>query len=175
MEKNVNWSVDQVEKALAAGEIILVDVREPQEYHAERIPGAMLSPLSDFDPRRLPHVGEKKIILHCKSGGRSGQALRMCQEAGVEVAGHLEGGILKWIASGKPTRSDLEEKKGMSVPQAVMALGSLMVLVSMGLSLAYGPLWLLLGAGVSAMLLQAAFTGFCPAARFFLALGFRPA
>ena len=175
MEKTVNWSVGAVEKALAAGEIILVDVREPQEFHAERIPGALLCPLSDFNPLNLPHPGQKKVVLHCKSGGRSGQALRLCQEAGVEVAGHLEGGILKWISEGKETRSDLEEKKGMSVPQAVMALGSLMVLVSMGLSLAFGPIWLLLGGAVSFMLLQAAFTGFCPAARFFLALGFRPA
>ncbi|WP_412546137.1 rhodanese-like domain-containing protein [Maricaulis sp. MIT060901] len=175
MEKTVNWSVGAVAMALAAGEIILVDVREPQEFHAERIPGAMLCPLSDFNPRTLPHSGKKKTVLHCKSGGRSGRALRMCQEAGVEVAGHLEGGILKWIAEGKETRSDLEEKKGMSVPQSVMALGSLMVLVSMGLSLAFGPIWLLLGGAVSFMLLQAAFTGFCPAARFFLALGFRPA
>jgi len=175
MEKTVNWTVDEVEAALAKGEIILIDVREPQEFHAERIPGALLYPLSDFDPHKLPHSGTKKIVLHCKSGGRSGQALRMCQEAGVEVAGHMEGGILKWIAAGKETRSDLEEKKGMSVPQAVMALGSVMVLISMGLSMAFGPIWLLLGAAVSFMLLQAAFTGFCPAARFFLALGFRPA
>ncbi len=175
MEKTVNWSVDQVEAALASGDIILIDVREPQEFHAQRISGALLFPLSDFDPRRLPSDASRPIVLHCKSGGRSGQALRLCQEAGVEVAGHMEGGILKWAAAGKPTVSDLEEKSGMSVPQAVMAMGSTLVLVSILLSLLVSPYWLVLGGAVSAMLLQAAFTGFCPAARFFLALGFRPA
>lgn len=175
MENTMNMSVDAVEAALEAGEIILVDVREPQEYHAERIPGALLCPLSDFDPSKLPHDSKKKIVFHCKSGGRSSQALRLSQEAGLDVAGHMEGGILKWISQGKDTKSDLEQKSGMTVPQAVMAMGSSLVLLSIVLAVAFNPVWLLLAAGVSTMLLQAAFTGFCPAARFFLAMGFRPA
>ncbi len=64
-----NWSPEQVDAALKAGEIILVDVREPGEYENERIPGALLLPLSTFDPAALPTGQGRKVVLHCAAGG----------------------------------------------------------------------------------------------------------
>ncbi|WP_375549185.1 rhodanese-like domain-containing protein [Oceanicaulis alexandrii] len=95
-----NWSPEQVEKALKAGEIILVDVREPGEYENERIPGALLLPLSTFDPAALPTGQGRKVVLHCAAGGRSGKALQACAAAGSEVITHMEGGMGAWKASG---------------------------------------------------------------------------
>lgn len=61
----------------------------------------------------------------------------------------------------------------MSIDRAVMAFAGLMILVSLALSQVHSPYWLLLTAFVGANLLQASFTGFCPAAMLFKRLGVR--
>ncbi|MCP2679789.1 rhodanese-like domain-containing protein [Maricaulaceae bacterium NA33B04] len=97
-----NWTPQQTAEALDAGEIILVDVREAGEYHEARIPGALLLPLSTFDPAALPVGQGRKVVLHCKAGGRSAKAIEACQAAGVDVDTHMMGGIGEWIAAGLP-------------------------------------------------------------------------
>ncbi len=62
----------------------------------------------------------------------------------------------------------------MSIDRAVMAFAGLLILVSLALSQWHSPYWLLLTAFVGANLLQASFTGFCPAAMIFKRLGLRP-
>jgi hypothetical protein len=62
----------------------------------------------------------------------------------------------------------------MSVDRAVLAFAGVMVLVSAGLAAFVSPWWLLLTAFVGLNMLQAAFTGFCPAAMIFKKLGCRP-
>lgn len=61
----------------------------------------------------------------------------------------------------------------MSIDRAVMAFAGLMILASLTLSQVHSPYWLLLTAFVGANLLQASFTGFCPAAMLFKRLGIR--
>lgn len=82
--------------------ILLIDVREPDEYAAERIHGALLYPLSTFDPRALPDTGDSKIVFQCGSGMRSAKALVAAANAGLSVAGHLAGGIKAWKEAGLP-------------------------------------------------------------------------
>jgi rhodanese-related sulfurtransferase len=93
----------QVHAHLAAGKAILVDVREAEEHAAERISGAYLAPLSTFDPKLLPRVGDKQIILHCAGGKRSATAVERCLAAGVPVDTHLAGGLIAWKAAGLAT------------------------------------------------------------------------
>lgn len=168
-----SFDPEAVQAALEDRRIVLIDVREPAEYANVRIAGAVLSPLSCLDPIALPRADSREIVLHCGSGVRSEKALKMCEKAGVKIAGHMAGGIMKWKSAGLPVES-AGDSKGLSVSQAVMVTASTIVLVSMGLSLAFNPLWLALGAAASAMMIQAAFTGFCPAGKVFTALGFRP-
>lgn len=59
----------------------------------------------------------------------------------------------------------------MSIDRAVMAFAGLMILASLALSQLYSPYWLWFTAFVGANLLQASFTGFCPAAMLFKRLG----
>ncbi len=61
----------------------------------------------------------------------------------------------------------------MSIDRAVMAFAGLMILLSLGLSQLHSPYWLLFTAFVGLNLLQAAFTGFCPAAMIFKRLGLK--
>lgn len=95
-----NWTPEQVAEAMEKDEIILVDVREPEEYQAERIRGALLYPLSTFDPAGLPLGQGKKVVLSCKSGGRTMQAVSACMNAGIDVTAHLASGIEGWKAAG---------------------------------------------------------------------------
>jgi len=92
----------EVHDALHRHKIVLIDVREPQEYVTERIHGALLFPLSSFDPRALP-VGERPVVLHCGSGKRSAMAVAKCIEAGVPVTSHMKGGIMAWKHARYPT------------------------------------------------------------------------
>jgi hypothetical protein len=62
----------------------------------------------------------------------------------------------------------------MSIDRAVMAFAGAMILLSLALSQLHSPYWLLFTAFVGANLMQASFTGFCPAAMVFKRLGFRP-
>ena len=92
----------EVHDALHRHRIVLIDVREPQEYVTERIHGALLLPLSSFDPHALP-VGERPVVLHCGSGKRSAMAVAKCIEAGVPVTAHMKGGIMAWKHAHHPT------------------------------------------------------------------------
>lgn len=91
-----------VAAGLAAGQILLVDVREPGEYALERIPGALLYPLSTFDPAALPPDGERRLVLHCGVGKRSLDAALRCLAAGRASAAHVGGGLAAWKAAGLP-------------------------------------------------------------------------
>lgn len=103
----------EVHAALRDHSIVLVDVREPQEYVNERIHGALLFPLSTFDPLALP-VGDRPVVLHCGSGKRSSVAIAKCMEAGVPVSRHMKGGILAWKHAHFPTIS-LDPATGATV------------------------------------------------------------
>lgn len=95
-------SAQDVAALLDRGAILLVDVREPDEYAAQRIPGALLFPLSTFDAAALPPDGPRRVVFHCGSGKRSAAAARARLAAGAGRAAHLTGGIGAWIAAGFP-------------------------------------------------------------------------
>lgn len=97
-----NLEPADVARALEAHQILLIDVREPHEYEAERIHGALLYPLSTFDPSALPDAKEKRIVMQCGSGMRSAKAVTACQNAGLAIDSHLRGGINAWKAAGFP-------------------------------------------------------------------------
>lgn len=88
---------------LNAAEAILVDVRETAEYEAERIPGALLMPLSCFDAERFPRLKGMKVVLHCAAGKRSAAAGKQLIAAGHPRPFNLIGGIQGWKAAGHET------------------------------------------------------------------------
>jgi rhodanese-related sulfurtransferase len=92
---------EEVAARMKIGGVELIDVREPGEYEAERIQGAMLFPLSTFDPHALPKNVD--IIFQCGTGKRSAMAVAKAQAAGLSHTAHLTGGIQAWKAAGLPT------------------------------------------------------------------------
>ncbi len=97
-----NLSPGEVAEGLAAGRIMLVDVREPDETAHERILGALLAPLSRFDPLELPDPQGREVVFACASGARSVKAAETAQAAGLAYDAQLEGGIKSWKAAGLP-------------------------------------------------------------------------
>ncbi|MBB6344865.1 adenylyltransferase/sulfurtransferase MoeZ [Nonomuraea muscovyensis] len=85
--------------------IFLVDVREPNEYEIVSIPGATLIPKGEFlngsALEKLPQ--DKRIVLHCKSGARSAEALAIVKNAGFSDAVHVGGGVLSWVKAVDPS------------------------------------------------------------------------
>jgi rhodanese-related sulfurtransferase len=90
--------------ALNDGTAVMLDIRGIEEFAAERIPGAMLVPMPELQPHALPSQSDKRIILQCRSGGRTAALAGALIEAGVvDSIAHLEGGILAWKADALPT------------------------------------------------------------------------
>src|SRR5947208_2864370 len=89
----------------AGDNIFLVDVREPNEYEIVSIPGATLIPKGEFLSgaalEKLPQ--DKRIVLHCKSGARSAEALAIVKNADFTDAVHVGGGVLAWISQVDPS------------------------------------------------------------------------
>ena len=94
---------EDVAKGLAEDRMILVDVRELNETAVERYPGAVIVPLSTFDPGRIPDPQGREVVFACRSGRRSVTASQAAQAAGLPYDAHLAGGILAWKAAGLPT------------------------------------------------------------------------
>lgn len=86
-------------KAVATGDVTVVDVREPHEFDAGHIRDAVNLPLSRFDPRDLP-AGSKPVVIHCQAGGRSRKALNQAQAAGRRDLKHYPGGMAQWRMNG---------------------------------------------------------------------------
>ena len=98
-------TAEETRELLKQGRILLVDVREPHEYQAERIHGALLFPLKTFDPSALPGDTDRELVFHCGTGKRSLDAARRCLAAGRPSAAHVAGGIKAWKEAGLPTVS----------------------------------------------------------------------
>ena len=94
---------EDVSRGMAEGRYLLVDVREPNEVAVEAYPGAVVVPLSRFDPQDIPDPGDKQVVFACRSGKRSVTASLAEQAAGLAHDKHLAGGMLAWKAAGLPT------------------------------------------------------------------------
>lgn len=91
-------NIDELKEKLDSGEeFIFIDVREPHEYEEFNL-GATLIPLGDV-MKIIEAYADKKdeeIVVHCRSGARSGTAKNFLTEAGFKNVRNLEGGVLAW-------------------------------------------------------------------------------
>lgn len=105
-----NLDAARVEQERAAG-VLLVDLREPGELaESGRIAGSVHIPrgMLEFraDPTSPYHQEgldpDRRVILHCATGGRSALAAAALLDMGYTHVAHLEGGLKAWIAAGRP-------------------------------------------------------------------------
>lgn len=95
-------TAQELDAMLRAGNTLVVDVREVDEFAAGHIPGAVNMPLSAFQPSKLPKAEGKTLVLSCLGGKRSAMALDKCSAAEDVVDTHLAGGFGAWRAAGLP-------------------------------------------------------------------------
>jgi molybdopterin/thiamine biosynthesis adenylyltransferase/rhodanese-related sulfurtransferase len=84
----------------------LIDVREPNEFEINQIPGARLVPKGEFlNGNALGDLpSDKPIVLHCKSGVRSAEVLAIVKGAGYADAVHVGGGVVAWVSQVDPSQ-----------------------------------------------------------------------
>ena len=87
-----------------SGEVIVIDVRTPEEFAAGHLPGAINMPVETFDPAAVPYEHGRETVLYCRSGGRSARAATMLADFTGDTVRHLEGGITAWVAAGEDTQ-----------------------------------------------------------------------
>ena len=94
-------TVEELKARMDAGEKLnLIDCREPHEY-AEFNIGANLIPLGKFQTFQideLEHLKNEEVIIHCRSGNRSGQACMLLDTMGFTNTKNVVGGMLEWQA-----------------------------------------------------------------------------
>ncbi len=88
---------EQLKRRIDSGEAVYVlDVRNPNEYQICRIPGSTLLPLPDLPLRFRDVPTDREVVVHCKSGKRSAQAIEFLRQQGYTNLRNLTGGILAW-------------------------------------------------------------------------------
>ena len=87
-------------------DFVLVDVREQNEFEINRIPGSVLIPKGEFlNGNALSQLPDgKQVVLHCKSGVRSAEALAIVKGAGFSDAVHVGGGVVAWVSQIDPSQ-----------------------------------------------------------------------
>ncbi len=89
---------------LEGGDAVALDVREPDEWRAARIAGALHIPLGQLGARLHELPEGRRIVAVCHSGARSGSVIEPLRELGHDVV-NLSGGLLAWHAHGLPLES----------------------------------------------------------------------
>jgi adenylyltransferase/sulfurtransferase len=97
------------EQAEGSRDLVLVDVREPNEYEINKIPGSVLIPKGEFlnghALGELPGVDSgKQVVIYCKTGIRSAEALAVVKGAGYSDAVHVGGGVVAWVNQIDPSQ-----------------------------------------------------------------------
>ncbi len=101
-------TLEQMLKERDNGErdFVLVDVREENEYEINKIPGSVLIPKGEFlNGNAFEQLSQDKpVVLHCKAGVRSAEALAVLKGAGYDDAVHVGGGVVAWVNQIDPSQ-----------------------------------------------------------------------
>ncbi|MEX2238368.1 MAG: rhodanese-like domain-containing protein [Dehalococcoidia bacterium] len=94
--------VKEAQEKLDKGEVALIDVREPVEFAAGRLPGATLIPVNSIPARKDELPQSKPILFVCATGQRSALAAEFAAAFGHKELYNLEGGTVAWREAGLP-------------------------------------------------------------------------
>ena len=81
-------------------DVFVLDVRTPEEYQQSHLPGATLIPLDQLDARYSELPQNETILVYCRSGNRSLEAVYLLKNAGFNRVHSLDRGIKNWIQYG---------------------------------------------------------------------------
>jgi rhodanese-related sulfurtransferase len=140
---------------------ILVDIREPDEFARERVPGAHNRPLSGLSS--VQGGGAKAVIFHCRSGNRTQVNAQRLANATDCQAYVLEGGLDAWKKAGLPVAVDARQP--LEIMRQVQITAGFLVLLGVVLGTWVAPGFYGLSAFVGAGLMFAGISGWCGMAK----------
>lgn len=159
MKKLTPEQVDPFQKEHGAH---ILDVRSPEEFADVHITGAHCIPLETL-PHSSQHLPQDKpILVYCRSGKRSQEAIAKLKEQGFENLVQLEGGILAYEKAGGKVR---RLKQGIPIMQQVQVAAGSLVLLGFMLGWLFHPAFLWLSAFVGGGLIFAGLSGYCGMAK----------
>lgn len=135
--------VTELKAKMDEKKVLLLDVREPQEYQEEYIEGSCHIPLGQVCLENIPST-TGMIVVHCRSGKRSEAACNRLLEENPDLdIYNLEGGILAWKEAGFETKSLLPSGKSsrLSLSQQVQILQGSFIFWGYLLGTYYDPLY----------------------------------
>jgi rhodanese-related sulfurtransferase len=97
-------SVGEAAALLEEGAVLL-DVREPEEWEAGHVSGAVFIPMGQLGEHLDDLPSGRRVVVMCRSGHRSAMATSALRELGIEAV-NLTGGLLAWQAEGRPVVTD---------------------------------------------------------------------
>jgi rhodanese-related sulfurtransferase len=100
-DPEIEISVQEANELLNRGEAVLVDVREPHEWDAGRIPGARHVQLEHLASHADTIPRDKRVIFQCRLGVRSAMATKAFRASGYDALS-MAGGIQAWHDAGLP-------------------------------------------------------------------------
>ncbi len=148
-----------VSDRIASGDLVLIDIREPDEFAREHIEGATSLPLSVMDKSGLSLNDGKHAVFHCKSGMRTDAN---CARLASHVNGDaylLDGGLQAWKAAGLPTREDTSAP--LELNRQVQITAGALILLGVLLAVLVNSWFIGLSAFVGAGLMFAGLSGWC--------------
>ncbi len=148
-----------LKRRLDDGSVVLIDIREADEFAREHIIGARLAPLSGFDRHDFDQDHDKAAVFTCKSGNRTAANASRIIAKGFREAYVLNGGLDGWKAAGLPTH--LNRSQPIDLQRQVQIAAGSLVVSGVVLGFLVSPWFFALSGAVGAGLMQAGFTGFC--------------
>ncbi len=148
-----------VAERLKAGDITLIDIRDPDEHARENIPGAISLPLSRLEEAKTQIPGDRQIVFHCKTGMRTTSNCDALKQHVPGAAFVLEGGIDGWKKAGLPVKRD--DKVSLEINRQVQITAGGLALLGALLAQFVHPSFIWLSGFIGAGLLFAGLSGWC--------------
>lgn len=106
-DKPKDVSVNEAQKLIQEGKVLVLDVRTPEEFKEGHIEGAVNIDFNgkDFAAQIKKLDPAKPVLVHCQGGGRSGRSLPVLEQVGFPQIYHLHEGFGEWEAAGKPVKN----------------------------------------------------------------------
>lgn len=89
-------TVDKAKEMIDNGEVVVIDVRTPEEFAVGHIPGAKLMPLQVIDGMLSELDKKEEYLVVCRSGNRSAEASAILADNGFESIYNMTGGMSEW-------------------------------------------------------------------------------
>lgn len=146
-----------------ADELVLLDIREADEYRREHVPGSVNLPLSQLSQSDTSWLQGKTVLVYCKAGMRSQTALPQLEQLGCEKLYCLKEGLNQWKRCGLPCNVDT--KAPLDIMRQVQIIVGTVVMLGIIAGWLWSPYFTIISFVMGAGLCFAGMTGFCGMAK----------